>query len=610
MKSITPVISVILLILLTIVASASAYFFINSSVSDLETQGGADTFPGSDGSRLNLVSVTGSRAIVRNDGTSPVTEIVIFVNDELLNFTLDTPINPGELREINYTARQTGEDLEIKVIYNLGKTACSVSPAVKNTNASGFTETPLPLNEPEEEQEPEPQGLYFAWPQRGCNSNWDNVANDGTNVTTTTPVILWEYNLTNNSLGMECYNSMGIGSFPIVIGDIDDDLMQEIIMLSSSPISEGNKVWVFNHNGSLSFTRQLSDVSGNYNSVEKYPIVSDINKDGVADIIYMTGGANSQIVNINSSNQVQWAYNHQQTSDNEFSLVLHLANVTNDDYYEIVSSENVLLQVINASGMDVWNYTGSSVMTGIGMDSTNDGLDEIYAFSGDGNGLNIISLSSQGNLIDTFNYQSPKYYLGGGAYNKLNPTQYYLTFSDYNSNAIKTLYPNGLEYDSVNIMLSQYQDFRKMAFGNLTGGNWMDLVFNVNHHLYVFNSMDFSTIWDTNTLGSWSESGEYIGSPVIGDINGDGQLDVIAYKENNLYAFRGNNGQEIWNIQVANANYLSNAIEGKAPKLVLADINKDGKLDIIISVHNTDDGSSCNELGYNLFERIVAVTTE
>jgi flagellin-like protein len=36
MKSITPVISIILMVLITIVASVSAFFFINSSVSDLQ----------------------------------------------------------------------------------------------------------------------------------------------------------------------------------------------------------------------------------------------------------------------------------------------------------------------------------------------------------------------------------------------------------------------------------------------------------------------------------------------------------------------------------------------------------------------------------------------
>jgi flagellin-like protein len=147
MKSITPVVSVILMVLITIVASVSAFFFINSSVSDLEAQGNLDTYPGMDNARLNLVSVTGSKVIVRNDGTNPVTDIVILINDELFNYTLNEPIFPGELIEINFTSRQSDEDLEIKIIYNKGKITQASSPASKNNENSGFTETPYSLNE-------------------------------------------------------------------------------------------------------------------------------------------------------------------------------------------------------------------------------------------------------------------------------------------------------------------------------------------------------------------------------------------------------------------------------------------------------------------------------
>lgn len=138
-KTITPVISVILLILITIVASGSAYFFITSTMTDL--QGGVDpsATPFADNSKLNLVSVTGSKAIIRNDGNSPVNDIVIFINGELFNYTLDSPILPGQYKEINYIAQMAGEDLEIKIMYGIGKTVESTSPARLNTLDSGFT---------------------------------------------------------------------------------------------------------------------------------------------------------------------------------------------------------------------------------------------------------------------------------------------------------------------------------------------------------------------------------------------------------------------------------------------------------------------------------------
>lgn len=140
MKSITPVVSVILLVMLTIAVSAASYFFISSNVNDLQNQGSVETFPGADNSRMNIVSITGSKVIVRNDGTSAVTEFIMFVNGELINYTLDEPIQPGQLRQITFTAQQAGEDLGIKVIYNNGKTIESISPARLNTENSGFTD--------------------------------------------------------------------------------------------------------------------------------------------------------------------------------------------------------------------------------------------------------------------------------------------------------------------------------------------------------------------------------------------------------------------------------------------------------------------------------------
>ncbi|MFA5303199.1 MAG: archaellin/type IV pilin N-terminal domain-containing protein [Candidatus Nanoarchaeia archaeon] len=161
MKSITPVISVILMILITIIASVSAFFFITSNISDLENQGNLDAYPGNDNSRINVISITGTKLIVRNDGTSPVTDLVVFINDELYNYTLSSPILPGQLKEIEYSARQSNSDLQVKVIYNKGKTAQATSPASKNTIISGFTPNPSPLN-----------------PSYACNSSIVNFANN------------------------------------------------------------------------------------------------------------------------------------------------------------------------------------------------------------------------------------------------------------------------------------------------------------------------------------------------------------------------------------------------------------------------------------------------
>ena len=252
MKSITPVISIILLILITIIASSSAFFFVNSNVLDLESQGSADTFPGMDNSRLNLVSVTGSKVILRNDGTSPVTEIVMFVNDELLNFTLASPIMPGELMEINYSARGLGEDLEIKVIYNQGKVAQASSPAIKNTEVSGFTETPGGLND-------EPATQFFT--QCAANSIIANLDNNR--------VLTQSSNITCGCIG-------DYGENFIINGDFENGTWgwaeggaeeSEIIDI------DGNHVFAFSEDGQDILPADSLSFMLNYSEEESYGII-------------------------------------------------------------------------------------------------------------------------------------------------------------------------------------------------------------------------------------------------------------------------------------------------------------------------------------------------
>jgi alpha-tubulin suppressor-like RCC1 family protein len=156
MKSITPVISIILLVALTIAASGAAYFFIMSTTTDLKSGVDTSSTPFAENSRLRIVSLSGTKALIRNDGTSTVSEIIVFVNGELYNYTLNNPIQPGQVTEIPFNARQTAQDLEIKILYGIGKSVEYTSPARLNTNDSGFTNTPLLLNE---EEEPEPENL-------------------------------------------------------------------------------------------------------------------------------------------------------------------------------------------------------------------------------------------------------------------------------------------------------------------------------------------------------------------------------------------------------------------------------------------------------------------
>ena len=144
MKSITPVISIILLILLTIIASVSAYMFIMSSMADLE--GGVNTNTAiSDNSKLKIVSLSGSKAIVMNEGSGSINEVIVMLNGEPFSYTFDPPIIEGGAAEILFSPQLVGEDLEIKILYGINKEVDYFSPSEKNTEDSGFIQETLPI---------------------------------------------------------------------------------------------------------------------------------------------------------------------------------------------------------------------------------------------------------------------------------------------------------------------------------------------------------------------------------------------------------------------------------------------------------------------------------
>ncbi|MFA5304032.1 MAG: sialidase family protein [Candidatus Nanoarchaeia archaeon] len=101
MKSITPVISVILLILITIVASVTAFFFVNTIGNNLLSQSGNQASQTTGYcSRIRLLSMDADRIRVQNNGCGSISDVVVFINGEPTNFNLDFPIGEGEIGEI------------------------------------------------------------------------------------------------------------------------------------------------------------------------------------------------------------------------------------------------------------------------------------------------------------------------------------------------------------------------------------------------------------------------------------------------------------------------------------------------------------------------------
>ncbi len=141
-KLVSPVVSVVLLVILTVSIGVGAYFFFEEIL--FELQGSVDGDQIFDNSNIRLLSVTGSKMIIMNDGLSPINDILILINNEPLNFTLQNPILPEGIIEINYPLQLVGVDLTIKIFYNK-KNALFVSPKEINTENSGFVNDYNPI---------------------------------------------------------------------------------------------------------------------------------------------------------------------------------------------------------------------------------------------------------------------------------------------------------------------------------------------------------------------------------------------------------------------------------------------------------------------------------
>ncbi len=139
-KGMTPVIAIVLLISMTVFAAAMSYFWISSVQSSVEERVGTsvESAPGTECTRLNIISVRGDKAVVQNVGCDNVTELNVLINGRLTKYTLDDPLAPGESTVITYSPQAAGEELTVEIVGKWGSSSVT-SPADENTEEAGFT---------------------------------------------------------------------------------------------------------------------------------------------------------------------------------------------------------------------------------------------------------------------------------------------------------------------------------------------------------------------------------------------------------------------------------------------------------------------------------------
>ncbi|MFA5303887.1 MAG: VCBS repeat-containing protein [Candidatus Nanoarchaeia archaeon] len=576
-KTITPIVSVILLVLITIVASVSAYFFINSNVINLESQGNLDNYPGADNSRINLVSITGTKALIRNDGSSPVNEVIVFINGELLNFTLDSPILPGEIFQINFTSQTAGEDLTVKILYGNGKVTQSTSYGEDNNEGNGFTEF--------DSENPE----YYYFQTNDSILNFENEESAKISAYWTDEYLTggeWYYTL--SYLGNYCYSSSpenfssnaewtnitfspswkDVGSYVNVSFHAEDSSFnsnqtgyEQLIIASDEWRCGSNN----NYRTGLYFFGSESAPTGtvSWPAVMARDIVSsasaiDLDGDGNLEII---AGSYSHIYSFYSNGTKMWEYNDGGVSMASKPVV---GDLDRDGDYEVVSiayddvDSETYLYILNDDG--TLNCSSASLQYGAGA-----AMPSLIDLDGDGELDVVVQAASvlygiYNNCTTYWSFSTPMVSGSNPAFVDVDGdgTDEIITCSLY----LYAFYTNGTQMwasDASSCVTPP-------AIGDLDGDGNPEIVTGSQNYDVTAFYLNGTIMW------TFDEGGHTTYSPSLGDLDNDGKLEVlIGSNDYNIYALYSN-GSKMWNFTVGDT---------PAPSPALGDIDNDGMLDVI-----------------------------
>jgi len=128
-KAITPIISIVLLIAMTVTSSAFAFIWFNTVQSTVQggITGNAENFPASKCTSMQLVSVRGDSVTVANDGCDTIGSVSLFIDGKLTNYDLTNPLAPGEAATIQFSQMEEGKLHEVIVVLGNGE---AVSEAI------------------------------------------------------------------------------------------------------------------------------------------------------------------------------------------------------------------------------------------------------------------------------------------------------------------------------------------------------------------------------------------------------------------------------------------------------------------------------------------------
>ncbi len=148
-KAISPIISIILLLVMTISAASIVFIWFNMVQSDVQESTGAafEDSAISSCSQIQLLGIRGDGLTLQNTGCDTISSVSLLINGVLTDYDLESPLSPGQSVTIQYAARTAGEDLCDEVCLANGQCDSLCTYAFQNTPESGFTSFIFTINE-------------------------------------------------------------------------------------------------------------------------------------------------------------------------------------------------------------------------------------------------------------------------------------------------------------------------------------------------------------------------------------------------------------------------------------------------------------------------------
>lgn len=138
-KAISPIISFVLLVVITMAGFAGAFVWFTQIQTSLEeTTGEQAGNTGLSCNSLEIITFRGDGVTVRNNGCGVINNVTVVIDDVATSFDLTQPLNSGDAGVISLEGISAGEDHCIKILLNNGKDFQKCTTSAQNTVEAGF----------------------------------------------------------------------------------------------------------------------------------------------------------------------------------------------------------------------------------------------------------------------------------------------------------------------------------------------------------------------------------------------------------------------------------------------------------------------------------------